>query len=45
MSISRLLKTIFLIEFIQGLIMAIKELFKNLKQLIILLKKVQLAQG
>ena len=31
MSISRLLKTIFLIEFIQGLIMAIKELFKKSK--------------
>ena len=29
MSLIRILKTIFLIEFIQGLLMAIKEIFKK----------------
>ena len=42
MNLTRFLKTIFLVEFVQGLIMATKEIFrKNLKQLIIRLKKDQ----
>ena len=41
MDLSRILRTIFLVEFISGLFMAIKELFRKSKPLIILLKKVQ----
>ena len=39
MKLYRIFKTIFLIEFVLGLLMAIKEMFKNQKLLIILLKK------
>ena len=39
MKISRIFKTIFLIDFIIGLIIAIKEVFKSKKQLTILSKK------
>ena len=31
MNLNRLLKTIFLVEFITGLFMAVKELFKKIK--------------
>ena len=42
MSLIRFFKTIFMIDFLTGLIMAIKEIFKPKKQLIIHLNKVQL---
>ena len=45
MKITRFLKTILMIDFISGLLMAIKEIFKPKKQLIILLKKEKLVQG
>ena len=41
MNFVRFLKTVFLIEFISGLYLAIKEFLKNQKLLIILLKKAQ----
>ena len=39
MKIGRLLKTIFMIDFMTGLLIAIKEIFKSKKQLITHLKK------
>ena len=39
MTITRILKTIFLVEFIIASWMGIKEIFKTKKQLIILMKK------
>ena len=44
MKFSRILKTLFLIDFLTGLLMAIKETFKKKKHSIILLKKVKLVQ-
>ena len=44
MKISRILKTIFMVDFITALMIAIKEAFKAKKTLIILLKKAKLAQ-
>ncbi len=44
MKLSRIFKTIFMIDFISGLSIAIKETFKKKKLLIIHLKKVKLAQ-
>ena len=44
MNLSRFFKTIFLLEFVSGLYIAIKELFENQRQLIILLKKDQLVK-
>ncbi len=39
MKIGRIFKTIFLLDFLVGLIIAIKETFKKKRHLIILLKK------
>ena len=41
MKFNRLLKTIFLAEFVSGLFIAIKEIFKEKRLLIILMKKVK----
>ena len=45
MKISRIFKTIFLLDFIDGLRLALKEIFKSKKLLTIHLKKEKLAQG
>ena len=39
MKISRIIKTIFMADFVSGLVIAIKEIFKEKKLLITLLKK------
>ena len=44
MKLSRFLKTIFMMDFLSGLMIAIKEVFKSKKQLITHLKKEKLAQ-
>ena len=43
MKISRIFKTIFLLDFLAGLKIALREVFKSKKQLTILLKKEKLA--
>ena len=45
MKISRIFKTIFLLDFVGGLIVAVKVLLDQKKLLIILLRKEKLAQG